>query len=425
MHVITRLGSTVGLAFFAALPLGLGAQNPTTITACFVPIVGAIYLIKVPGLPSACLGPTHVEISWTDGAIPFGGTGAATSVARSDHTHGVAGQESTGVGESALATSIGSFNTALGARALQSNTTGSLNVAVGREALFSNTSADLNVAVGAEALRSANAFRNIAVGYQALFAATSGADNTAVGHRSLRNNQAGRGNSTLGSGSLTLLTAGDFNVGLGAGALEFFTTGDLNTGLGTQALGRLVTGSDNTAVGKFAGSNLTDGSRNIYIGAVGFPVESDRIRIGAAGNTSLRTFIAGIRNANVDGVPVVVGTDGQLGIVTSSRRVKQDVHDLGARSRDIMRLRPVRFRYTETATGTGVEQFGLIAEDVAERFPELAAYDSAGTPTTVRYHVLPVLLLNELQRQERELAELRTTVASLAAALDELRRSRK
>ncbi len=45
------------------------------------------------------------------------------------------------------------------------------------------------------------------------------------------------------------------------------------------------------------------------------------------------------------------------------------------------------------------QQYGLIAEEVQEVFPELVAQDADGNPYTVKYHILPALLLNELQRQ--------------------------
>ena len=43
---------------------------------------------------------------------------------------------------------------------------------------------------------------------------------------------------------------------------------------------------------------------------------------------------------------------------------------------------------------------GVIAEEVGEVFPELVAYGPDGQPETVRYHFLPPLLLNEVQRQQ-------------------------
>jgi hypothetical protein len=54
---------------------------------------------------------------------------------------------------------------------------------------------------------------------------------------------------------------------------------------------------------------------------------------------------------------------------------------------------------------------------VAEIYPELVVLDKDGQPSGVRYHVLPAMLLNELQRQQREILELRAKVQEI----DELR----
>ena len=45
------------------VPSPVSAQ---TFTACRVPEVGAIYMIGVPGTPTACLDPSHVEFSWSE-----------------------------------------------------------------------------------------------------------------------------------------------------------------------------------------------------------------------------------------------------------------------------------------------------------------------------------------------------------------------
>jgi hypothetical protein len=66
------------------------------------------------------------------------------------------------------------------------------------------------------------------------------------------------------------------------------------------------------------------------------------------------------------------------------------------------KLRPVTFRYkAEPATGPRPIEYGLIAEEVAEIYPELVVRDKDGQPSGVRYHVLAAMLLNELQRQQR------------------------
>ena len=60
--------STFAVAMVIASTLTPGeaeAQQPTT--ACYVPNVGAIYLIGEPGLPSACLDGSHVQITLAGG----------------------------------------------------------------------------------------------------------------------------------------------------------------------------------------------------------------------------------------------------------------------------------------------------------------------------------------------------------------------
>jgi hypothetical protein len=61
---------SLGLAVITGLLLArpAAAQTPTTYQACYVPSVGALYLIGLPGLPTACLSASHVPISWTDGS---------------------------------------------------------------------------------------------------------------------------------------------------------------------------------------------------------------------------------------------------------------------------------------------------------------------------------------------------------------------
>lgn len=61
--------------------------------------------------------------------------------------------------------------------------------------------------------------------------------------------------------------------------------------------------------------------------------------------------------------------------------------------------RPVTFRYTkEHAQGTRRLQYGLIAEEVAEVYPELVVYASTGEAKAVQYHKINVMLLNEVQK---------------------------
>ena len=70
-------------------------------------------------------------------------------------------------------------------------------------------------------------------------------------------------------------------------------------------------------------------------------------------------------------------------------------------SSNIMRLRPVTFRYKNpTDDGKGLLQYGLVAEEVAQVYPDLVVYGKDGQVETVQYQKLNVLLLNELQKQQ-------------------------
>lgn len=63
-----RLAIAPALAAALLAPVAALAQTPRTFTACYVPDVGAVYMIKETGLPAACLAASHVEFSWTDGS---------------------------------------------------------------------------------------------------------------------------------------------------------------------------------------------------------------------------------------------------------------------------------------------------------------------------------------------------------------------
>jgi hypothetical protein len=99
------------------------------------------------------------------------------------------------------------------------------------------------------------------------------------------------------------------------------------------------------------------------------------------------------------------------------RRYKFDIADMGEATEDLMRLRPVTFRYPRHGDHARL-QFGLIAEEVAEVFPELVARNAEGEAETVMYQFLAPMLLNEKQRQRKTidtlLERLQTVEAQLA-----------
>src|SRR5208282_5780296 len=111
------------------------------------------------------------------------------------------------------------------------------------------------------------------------------------------------------------------------------------------------------------------------------------------------------------GVEVFVNANGQLGTVVSSRRFKNHIKDMGGVSEKLMQLRPVTFRYKDSAEkGKHVLQYGLIAEEVAKVYPDLVQYDKAGKPFTIYYHLLTPMLLNELQKEHRQNVAMKSAV---------------
>jgi hypothetical protein len=279
--------------------------------------------------------------------------------------------------------------------------------------LFVHTTGIDNLFIGPNAGNAGATGRgNSAVGYAALHPDTTGDFNSAVGYVALHSNTAGYVNSAFGAYALSYNTTGSWNSAFGGAALFYNTTGRANSAFGPDALRHNTTGFANVAIGYFAGYYQTTGHDNIYLVNYGVAGESNTIRIGAPSPTHTRAFIAGIRGvttANADAIPVLIDSSGQLGTVSSSRSVKKDIRDMGDATAKLLDLRPVTFRYNQEQTLPGGREvppeYGLIAEEVAEVFPDLVVYDEAGKPFTVKYHELAPMLLNEMKKDHQVIAE--------------------
>ena len=309
----------------------------------------------------------------------------------------------------------GSDNTAHGWFSLFSNASGSSNTADGFQALYSNTSGEDNTANGLSALFSnTNGSSNTASGAQALFSNTTGIANTANGLQALFTNIDGFENTASGGRALFSNTTGHGNTASGAFALFGNTTGIHNTAIGRDALSFNTTGINNTALGVGAGSNLTIGNNNIDIGNNGVAGESDTIRIG---QVQTSTFIAGIFGSAIAGTAVVVNANGQLGVVPSSRRFKDDIRPMDKASETLLALKPVTFRYKKEIDPTGRSQFGLVAEEVEKVNPDLVVRDKEGKPYSVRYDQVNAMLLNEFLKEHRMIEKQGSTLQKQEATI--------
>jgi septal ring factor EnvC (AmiA/AmiB activator) len=101
----------------------------------------------------------------------------------------------------------------------------------------------------------------------------------------------------------------------------------------------------------------------------------------------------------------------------SSARYKRVIHDMDAASSNLMKLRPVSFRYKDDPAGT--LQYGLVAEEVEKLYPQLVTHAADGQMQSVRYSMLTGMLLNELQKQARENEQQAKQIKALSTLMAE------
>ena len=293
------------------------------------------------------------------------------------------------------------FNTAEGQNALFSLTTGAANTAVGWHSLFSNTASSFNTAAGAGTLLFNTSDENTAFGAAALLSNVTGFRNTAVGAAALLNN----------TGSVVDAPNGDpgsINTAVGHRALSSNTLGSANTAVGVSALVNSTTGNGNTAVGAGAGNLVTNANSVICIGSSG-------------ANVNNSCFIGNIYS----NVQPIVGTDPDSVTITSagrlgrgnvsSRRYKHDIKLMDKASEALYALKPVTFRYNQKYDATQTLAFGLIAEEVAEVYPDLVGRNSGGEPESVRYEQINAMLLNEFLKEHQKVEQLKNEFEATVA----------
>ncbi|MDD4879706.1 MAG: tail fiber domain-containing protein, partial [Candidatus Omnitrophica bacterium] len=87
----------------------------------------------------------------------------------------------------------------------------------------------------------------------------------------------------------------------------------------------------------------------------------------------------------------------------------------------IKELRPVKFKWNADTSTPNFEDIGLIAEEVDEVFPELVSYDNNGRPNNVRYNMLSVVLLKEMQSQQSQIEEQHAEFSRMKTELETLK----
>jgi trimeric autotransporter adhesin len=309
------------------------------------------------------------------------------------------GQNNTSTGVSALSRNLstGTYNTAVGAWAMQENTTGSYNTATGSHALLAN-----------------NGVYNSAFGAIALYSNTSGTHNTAAGFYSMNSNLSGVANTAYGTNSLQNNISGHYNTAVGYLTLQTVNSGSQNTAIGAYA--------NISGIG-----NLTNATA---IGFTSLVTASNKVRIG----NSAVTVIEGQ-------VPFSTPSDGRF-----KYGVRDDVKGLDF----ILKLRPVTYNFdvkrfdeqqriaqNDSATvvindimktaydeAAAIRRSGFIAQDV-EKAAKAAGYTFSGiiAPKTeqdhfsLSYESFVVPLVKAVQEQQQIIADLQKQLAELKQLL--------
>jgi hypothetical protein len=321
------------------------------------------------------------------------------------------GRENTGIGYAALHGNVdGALNTALGTAALYSNTSGVTNTALGFDALSSNTNGGENVAVGSNALLGANSARNTALGTASMAATSAGSYNTATGYATLSGNSTGSNNTATGYTALSSNTTGSNNTVLGYQvASTTLATGSNNILIGTSnAIDTPAAGtSDFLNIGNAIFATGMTGTVGSPAGKVGIGTTSPGTALEVNGQVTIDSWAAAsattvCKNGNI------------LSTCSSSLRYKENVKDLDMGLPELMRMRPVSFKWK----GRDENDFGFIAEEMHDINPLFNTYEK-GQIEGVKYPQLTAVIVNAVKAQQETIESLKAENASLKTELEQ------
>lgn len=216
-------------------------------------------------------------------------------------------------------------------------------------------------------------------------------------------------NIRYGSGqpNVALRVVGNGRVGIGTTnpsanlqvLKEIYTIGGTNP--------RVVIG-DSTATGNWGATKWDTATGTFHFIHSTYNTDVGALIVNSSGNVGIKTSTTGTYALNINGTFYSAG---------SSKEYKTEITKLDIDTDKLMELRPVTYQYKDEYKHLGKElksgtQIGLIAEEVAEVFPELAILkqdeDGEIRVRNVDYEKLSILLLSQVQKLKREVEELKT-----------------
>ena len=283
---------------------------------------------------------------------------------------------------------IGVYNTYIGNSCGNDNS--NENVYVGYNTGTVN-SGGLNPFLGSESGKFCSGTQNTFIGNNTCgFADSSGSYNLFAGTESGFHNTSGFGNVFLGSVSGATNKEGSWNVFTGQSAGHGNETGTNNVFIGANSGISNIDGNGNVCIGDSSNTSTENSVNQIVIG---------RDVISHGDNTitfpnNLRTFPNGteVNFSNTNG--------GCLYPVSSSIRWKTEVQDISSKidTSLIYKMRPVTYKASEGHGDQDELNIGFIAEEVERLIPNLVPKDEKGRPSSVRYSLISVLIIEELKK---------------------------
>jgi len=277
--------------------------------------------------------------------------------------------------------------------------------------------------------------------------------NVFVGNEAGTNNVSGNNNSALGYNALNDLTTGTNNTAIGSAALSSLTWGYRNTAIGQGTLSNMAGGYDNTAIGMYAGYNANGSYGNVFIGNNAGYYETgnetffvdNRTRTNeATSRTSSLLYgqfsgtvanqqltVNGklyLRNISTGTGTVLCQDTGTFEVYRSittacsnpsSIKLKENVANLsgGEVLAKLGQLRPVSFDWKASSGmmgyNGGSSDYGFIAEEVNNIFPNLVTTDSNGEISGLGYIGFVPLIVKGLQEQQNQIDSIVSNLSTL------------
>ncbi len=314
------------------------------------------------------------------------------------------------------------------------------NVIMGYEAVGLGTQVDNSVILGHRSGYKSTGSYNVLIGNEAGYN-TTGGNNVFIGDNAGSANTSGNDNTFLGEGSGLGNTTGLLNTFVGSDAGRYNTTGKYNTFIGRTSGGG---GNYNTALGYYAGYHGTlppDVFFKTSIGyRAGYLAESDSsVFIGVnagydfSGSKRLAIDVTS-SSASAASTPLIYGEfdndlvringnlqyTGSLSDV-SDRRLKEHFLPISNAVSQLRKLNGYTYFMKADTRANRQREYGLIAQEVQEVFPEMVTtVDAEKGYLGVSYVQLIPVLIEALKEQQATYEQQGKVLEQQSASIQEL-----